>query len=165
MIELNKSQILEIVMDQLTTQHNQTPSSIKVNIDWLKFRYDKYNSEWHFIVKDIDEGILKYTVRDYYGYPSARYVTYQKLGDCIARIFPEMVRVEFDFKVKDDITLKTTMSNAEVMDLIDIVARVYHDDKTEIKQEELRDLIDLSLVIGDKVWFEELTNTYNSYSK
>lgn len=165
MIELNKSQIFDIVMDHLTIMHNQTPTNIKVNIDWLKFRYDKYNSEWHFIVKDIDEGILKYNVLNYYGYPSARHVTYQKLGDCIARMFPEMIRVEFDFKVKDDIRLKTTMGNAEVMELIDIVARVYHDDKTDIKQEELRDLIDLSLALGDKGWFEELTNTYKSINK
>lgn len=46
MIALTKTQILEIVREQLSMQLGQTPTTIKTNINWL--RYDKYVLEWTY---------------------------------------------------------------------------------------------------------------------
>ncbi|MNC46340.1 IDEAL domain protein [compost metagenome] len=38
--------------------------------------------------------------------------------------------------------------------------QVYHDHKAKLKKDDVGDLIDLALNMGDKGWFEELTNNY-----
>ncbi|QWU14198.1 IDEAL domain-containing protein [Paenibacillus sophorae] len=162
MIMLNKEQVFNLIKDGITQVDKQTPTDIKLSIDPIMFKYDKSTDEWYYHTKDFTKNIIRYTMLGAYYTESHRYASLQGLTYFLKKEFPEHSDIKIDIRAKDSDFRKYSGKEKEnLMDAVNISVQIYHDDKVNLKDDELRNLIDYSLIIKDKEWFNELVEQYN----
>ncbi|KAA9007214.1 IDEAL domain-containing protein [Paenibacillus spiritus] len=160
MIVIEKEELLHIIKEYVTQVHKQVPISLKLCLDWNKFRYSSVEDVWYFDPKNQWEFVVNYTLFNLYDMPVIKYISFNQIKSMIAKEYPDMEDIEFSVTVKNDDKLRLTTSKEKVLELIDIKTMIHHNDQSELNKDDIKELIDLTLVLGDREWFDELVNNH-----
>lgn len=157
---LGKTELMQLLTDQLTIMLKRKPKSVDLHVDWTYIDYDKKNREYYFDTKKKE---WKYIIKLHDGY-TYRYLDTVCVRQLIRHEYLDAKDIHIDIRIKDNFDLLNTKTIDEVIKLMDITANIELDNEVLLSKEEIKNLIDLSLDMGNKEMFMEYTAQYNSYN-
>jgi hypothetical protein len=149
MINLNNKDIINIIQKQIRKHYPKfsQPPNVFVSLDMNSGRYNFVTKRMNF-----HDYVVKF---QFVGYIPQRL----KLCEVKGLLHDEYQGATIDLQVYID-NVADLPSDANYNELATIKAEVIYDDSSYLSKQEVMELIDLSIHMQDRQWFEELSGIY-----
>ena len=159
MLVLNKEQVAEILKKRITYQYLKEPKYVQPYVDWSKMQHNRQTRQFY-----LDTGRYWDHLMVFNDGFSEKPLSVQMVKSYLKEEYPDSWSIDIFFTVNDDAQFLSLIEEREMTAYGELKAEIYFDDTCKLQKQDLADLIEVSLLVQDKSWFEELTSKYNAYN-